>query len=193
MQEHKSPRNHAPSIFSPLCPVCRPPLFFLQTPWCRTLTDIISLQASPISVCNILSLSALRLVFMSFSRPSQLPTPPETDTDILAGGHHAIDLMNAPGLHVADPDINLHASMGAPFRRVSTLAYHSSPLRDPRERPNGRQSRWLIVVIPPISLVQDHGPLGPTLTSGPSQRLSQGILMPLQPTVRRHVLHLRFA
>lgn len=125
---------------------------------------------------------------MNFSRPSQLPTPPETDTDFLAGGHYMVDLMNAPGGHVhgADPDLNTHHPFaGVPIRRVSTLAYHNSPLRDPRERPNPRQSRWLIIVIPPASLVQDHGPLGHTLTSGPSQRLSQGIMMPLQSTVRK--------
>ncbi|KAI0004991.1 hypothetical protein BJV74DRAFT_317557 [Russula compacta] len=121
---------------------------------------------------------------MHFSRPSQqLPTPPETDTDLLVGGHHAIDLMNASGIHAADPDVHPHPFVGAPSRRISTLAYHNSPLRDPRERPNLRQSRWLIIVIPPTSLVEDHGPLGQTLTSGPAQRLSQGIVMPLQPTM----------
>ena len=120
---------------------------------------------------------------MNFGPPSQLSSPPETETDFLAGGQYPIDLMNASGLHIADPDMNPHP------RRVSTLAYHSSPRRDPREKPGGRQSRWLIVVIPPTSLVQDHGPLGHTLTSGPTQRLSQGIVMPLQPTVRRHVTY----
>lgn len=122
---------------------------------------------------------------MHFSRPSQqLPTPPETDTDLLVGGHHTIDLMNASGIHAADPDMHPQPFVGAPSRRISTLAYHNSPLRDLRERPNVRQSRWLIIVIPPTSLVEDHGPLGQTLTSGPVQRLSQGIVMPLQPTVR---------
>ena len=127
------------------------------------------------------------LVSMNFSHPSQLPTPPDTDADILVGAHHPIDLMNPSGLHVVDQDTNPPPSVGTPARRVSTLAYHSSPLRDPRERPNGRQSRWLIVIIPPASLVEDHGPLGHTLASGPTQRLSQGILMPLQPTVREYV------
>lgn len=123
---------------------------------------------------------------MNFSHPSQLPTPPETDADVLVGARHPIDQMNASASHISDQDTNPQPSVGVPFRRVSTLAYHSSPLRDPRDRSNGRQSRWLIVVIPPASLVQDHGPLGNTLTSGPAQRLSQGILMPLQPTVRIH-------
>ncbi|KAH9179730.1 hypothetical protein EDB89DRAFT_1922883 [Lactarius sanguifluus] len=124
---------------------------------------------------------------MDFGRsnpnPNQLPTPPETDTDFLAGSHRAIDLTNAPG--VAESDMNSHPSASAPFRRVSTLAYHNSPFRlgEPRERTTTRQSRWLIVVIPPAWLVQEHGPIGHTLASGPPQRLAQGVLMPLLPTM----------
>lgn len=109
----------------------------------------------------------------------QLPSPPDTDTDFLAaGGHHnTTDFMNA--------DLD-HPSAGAPFRRVSTLAYNS-PSRELRERTPTRQSRWLIVVIPPAWLVQEHGPSGHTLASGPPQRLSQGVLMPLLPTVSRQL------
>jgi hypothetical protein len=118
---------------------------------------------------------------MDLSRLHQLPTPPDTDTDYLVSGHHNTDL-NATGVHAADLDMNPHSIMGAPFRRVSTLAYHNSPLRDPRERVI-RQPRWLVVVIPPASLTQEHGLLGHTLAYGPPQRLSQGILMPLLPTV----------
>lgn len=132
-------------------------------------------------------LSVLPPVSMNFGYPSQLPTPPETDADVLVGARHPVDLMNAPGSHISDQDTNPQPSVSVPVRRVSTLAYHNSPLRDPRERFTGRQSRWLIVVIPPASLVQDHGPLGHTLTSGPTQRLSQGILMPLQATVRIYI------
>ncbi|KAF8272449.1 hypothetical protein EI94DRAFT_1718078 [Lactarius quietus] len=120
---------------------------------------------------------------MVFGRPNpnpiQLPTPPETDTDFLASGSR--DFMNAPG--VADADMNSHPSTGAPSRRVSTLAYHNSPFRELRERATTRQSRWLIVVIPPAWLVQEHGPFGHTMASGPPQRLSQGVLMPLLPTM----------
>ncbi len=116
--------------------------------------------------------------------PNRPPTPPETDTDFLVSSHHTIDLMNAPG--VTDLDMNPHPSASAPFRRVSTLAYHNSPFREPRERTSTRQSRWLIVVVPPAWLVQEqeHGPFGHTLASGPPQRLAQGVLMPLLPTVR---------
>lgn len=112
--------------------------------------------------------------------PNQLPTPPDTDTDFLAAGGHqnTTDFMNV--------DLD-HPSAGAPFRRVSTLAYHNSPFRELRERTPTRQSRWLIVVIPPAWLVQEHGPSGHTLASGPPQRLSQGVLMPLLPTVSRQL------
>jgi len=152
-------------------------------------TDTHILSSKAASVISH-SIPAFQLVSMNFSRPGQLPTPPEIDTDFLASGHHTMDFMNASSIHVGhgDLDMNPHTSAGVPpLRRVSTLSYHSSPLRDPREKPNVRQSRWLVVVIPPASLVEDHGLLGHTLTSGPSQRLSQGILMPLQPTVREHV------
>ena len=117
---------------------------------------------------------------LSNPKPSQLPTPPETDTDFLAGSHHTIDI-TAPG--VADLDLASHPPAGAPFRRVSTLAYHNSLFRESRERTAMRQSRWLVVVIPPTWLVQEHGSFGHTLASGASQRFAQGALMPLLPTV----------
>lgn len=117
----------------------------------------------------------------SYPKLSQPPTPPETDTDFLAGSHHPIDLINAPG--VADLDLNSHPTASAPFRRVSTLAYHNSPFREPRERTSTRQSRLLLVVVPPAWLVQEHGPFGHTLASGPPHRLAQGALLPLLPTV----------
>jgi hypothetical protein len=154
------------------------------SPWCRTLPgDPASKYCRVAPITSYLGISPLYNLFpMDFSRPRQLPTPPETDTDYLAGGHHNTD-QNTSSVHVADLDMNPHPFMGTPSRRVSTLAYHSSPLRDPRERVGIRHPRWLVVVIPPTSLVEEHGPLGHTLTSGPSQRLSQGILMPLLPTV----------
>lgn len=71
----------------------------------------------------------------------------------------------------------------ARFKRVSTLAYHTSGLREPRERSSQRSSKSLIVVIPPASFSREHGQLGHTLSSGPPSRLTNGILMPLFPTV----------
>ncbi|KAI0268285.1 hypothetical protein BC834DRAFT_868729 [Gloeopeniophorella convolvens] len=119
---------------------------------------------------------------IDFGRSNQLPTPPETDsTDFLASGHPTLASLSAAG--PAEVDAHNSSSMAAPVRRVSTLSYHNSPLRDPRDRGNPRQSRWLVVIIPPGTLTHEHGPLGHTLASGPSQRLSQGILMPLMPTM----------
>jgi len=143
----------------------------------------------PASVLFRLRYSSLMDFGRPNTQPNQLPTPPETDIDyrLLAGIHPTMDLMNAPG--VADADMNSHPSAGA-FRRVSTLAYHSSSSRDLRERTTSRQTRWLIVVIPPAWLAQEHGPLGHTLASGPTQRLAQGVLMPLLPTVSGNLLFL---
>ena len=67
--------------------------------------------------------------------------------------------------------------------RVSTLTYHHSGHREPQERPIHKSSKSLVVIIPPESFSQEHGQLGHTLSSGPRNRLSHGILMPLFPTV----------
>ncbi|KAG5649033.1 hypothetical protein DXG03_000382 [Asterophora parasitica] len=73
-------------------------------------------------------------------------------------------------------------SAGARFRKMSSIAYHSSGLRESRERTPQRGSKAFVVVIPPASFTQEHGQLGNTLSSGPRHRLSQGMLMPLFPT-----------
>ena len=64
---------------------------------------------------------------------------------------------------------------------VSVLGYNQ-PSRD---RPRQRTPRWLILVIPPSFITQSQG-----LPSGPSSRLSQGLLLPLYPTVNQPVLQL---
>lgn len=82
--------------------------------------------------------------------------------------------MDFPGPSGLSPSEN-------PIRRVSTLAYNGST--NSRERSSQRASRWLLLVIPPPFLNQANGNLGHTLASGPAARLTQGILMPLLPTV----------
>lgn len=67
---------------------------------------------------------------------------------------------------------------------TSVLGYNPSG----RERPRQRASRWLILILPPSFITQSQGALGHTLSSGPSSRLSQGLLLPLYPTVSRSVL-----
>lgn len=99
-----------------------------------------------------------------------------TSTISVAGmqNHHTMDSEN-PIVGVETP--------GARNRKVSSLAYHSSGFRESRERTSQRNFKSFVVVIPPPSLLQEHGQLGHTLSLGPQHRLSQGILMPLFPTL----------
>ena len=59
-----------------------------------------------------------------------------------------------------------------------------------REHSRHRVSRWLVLVLPPAFVAQSQGVFGTTLSSGPSSRLSQGLLMPLYPTVNQSVLRI---
>ena len=52
-----------------------------------------------------------------------------------------------------------------------------------RDRPRQRTSRWLVLVIPPSFITESQRAFGHTLSSGPSSRLPQGLLLPLYPTV----------
>ncbi|KAJ7129633.1 hypothetical protein C8R44DRAFT_83469 [Mycena epipterygia] len=115
-----------------------------------------------------------RNVEAAYTPPAQLPTPAS-----IAGG---------PDLHSAEyfesPAASVIPDASARFRRVtSSIVYHNSGLRESRERTVQRSSRSFVVVLPPPSLPQDHGHLGHTLSSGPRHRLSQGLLMPLFPTM----------
>ncbi|EGO27552.1 hypothetical protein SERLADRAFT_413913 [Serpula lacrymans var. lacrymans S7.9] len=69
---------------------------------------------------------------------------------------------------------------GSQLRRTSTLAYHNTGLRDTRDRSLHRVSRHLVVVVPPPDFPPDHRHVS---SLGPRERLSQGILMPLFPTM----------
>ena len=118
-------------------------------------------------------------------RPSQLPTPPDTEPEF-TGFTHPQGIVPAATTE-ADPlslQTNLaHDAHVSRMRRVSTLSYRNTGLRDNRERSSSGQTKWLIVVVPPPSLSKAHGNLGHTLASGPPDRLPQGTLMPLFPTV----------
>ena len=59
-----------------------------------------------------------------------------------------------------------------------------------REHSRHRVSRWLVLVLPPAFVTQSQGAFGTRLSSGPSSRLSQGLLIPLYPTVNQSVLRL---
>jgi hypothetical protein len=139
-------------------------------------------------------------------RPNPLLTPPDTETEyvpqltstsagiqapavplssILPGGQSiglGVDLDSSPS----------YRSSPAPehtLRKVSSIGYINSGPREARERVMQRGVRWLVVVVPPASLAQEHGQLGHTLAVGSADRLSQGILMPLCSTVRLALFH----
>ncbi|KAJ7904550.1 hypothetical protein B0H14DRAFT_3421317 [Mycena olivaceomarginata] len=107
----------------------------------------------------------------------QLPTPATTS---VIGGHdpHAAEYFDTPTASISAADA------GSRFRKVaSSIVYTNSGLRESRERTVQRSSRSFVVVLPPPSLPHDHGHLGHTLSTGPRHRLSQGLLMPLFPTM----------
>ncbi|KAI0028469.1 hypothetical protein K488DRAFT_89714 [Vararia minispora EC-137] len=82
--------------------------------------------------------------------------------------------MPPPALSVPSENEPLHTPQP---RRTSILSYYSTPTRDGRaERALGRLSRWLVVVLPSESLASRLG-------SPSDLRASQGILMPLLPTL----------
>lgn len=56
-----------------------------------------------------------------------------------------------------------------------------------REHTRHRVSRWLVLVFPPALVTQSRGMFGATLSSAPSFRLPQGLLIPLYPTVNQSV------
>ena len=68
-------------------------------------------------------------------------------------------------------------------RRTFTLSYQNSGAQDFRDRSHSRTHRNLVVVFPPPDFPVQHGQLGNVLSTGPRHRLSQGILMPLFPSV----------
>ncbi|KAG6831596.1 hypothetical protein H0H92_009069 [Tricholoma furcatifolium] len=75
------------------------------------------------------------------------------------------------------------ASAGVRARKGPSIAYSSSGPKESRERIPQRSPKAFIIVIPPMTLIQEHGQLGHTLASGPRHRLRNGLLMPLFPTM----------
>lgn len=122
-------------------------------------------------------------------RPAHPLTPPDTDYETL---QQALPAQNTTGLETEPLLPQMHPSMldspyASPYatlhRKRPSVSYVNSSIREARERVVQRGLKWLVVVIPPVSFTREHGHLGHTLSSGPSRRLSSGILMPLYPTV----------
>ncbi|EMD40728.1 hypothetical protein CERSUDRAFT_111307 [Gelatoporia subvermispora B] len=117
-------------------------------------------------------------------RTIQPLTPPDTDdehTRVLSRPTHQVN--------TSDQDASTHLSANAaetplPFhRKGSPMNYVSSGPKEARERVVQRSLHWLVVVFPPTSFVREHGPFGHTLSTGSPHRMTNGILMPLFPTM----------
>ncbi|KAJ3556821.1 hypothetical protein NM688_g1810 [Phlebia brevispora] len=127
-----------------------------------------------------------------FPRAGPLLTPPDTESE-----YHGQALQPPPapvppplalGIDLGEP-ASSHRSVASatteipqPRKGPSVQYIHSGP-REARERVVQRGIRWLVVVVPPISVVTEHGHFGHTLSIGSPERLSQGVLMPLFPTM----------
>lgn len=126
-----------------------------------------------------------------FEFPRPPLSPPDTNTDII-GPSHMMSSNSATGAHElrqnepepspAYPSLTPE-SAGARFRKISSIAYHNSGLKESRDRVPQRSPKAFVIVIPPATFTQEHGQLGHTLSSGPRYRLAQGLIMPLFPTV----------
>ena len=121
-------------------------------------------------------------------RPAHPLTPPDTDYEThpsQAPAPNTSGLETEPLPPQLPPILDSpHASpYGTLHRKKPSVTYVHSSLREARERVVQRGLKWLVVVVPPASFATEHGHLGHTLSSGPSRRLSNGLLMPLYPTV----------
>lgn len=130
-----------------------------------------------------------------FEFPRTLPvTPPETNSDSAgpSGLMHEPTISVAGGIEALQSEsdfLHFHGtdSMGTRPRRGPSLPYHSSGIREAKERTVQRSLKSFIIVVPPSILLQEHGQLGHTLSLGPRHRLAQGMLMPIFPTVSTHL------
>ncbi|KZT74394.1 hypothetical protein DAEQUDRAFT_720557 [Daedalea quercina L-15889] len=119
-------------------------------------------------------------------RAVQPLTPPDTDSEFVGQPFRSAPVNGTDPLDSdpIGPQVSAAETSTPFFRRQPSVSYiHSGP-RDFRERgPQRSLIKWLVVVIPPTSFSREHGHLGHTLSSGAPNRLSQGILMPLFPTM----------
>lgn len=111
------------------------------------------------------------------TRPAPL-SPPETDLEPGPPSHEEKHEYVSPEVPTDTPTPRI--------RKVSTIAYSSGGLSNREPRPVQRQQRWLVMVVPSASITREPPVLGHTLSSAPAGRFSNGILMPLFPTVRHY-------
>lgn len=123
---------------------------------------------------------------LEFPRPVHPLSPPDTDPDSHEARPSTLGREAKQSVHIAEkePSVASQHMLEGPSARFRRVAYQTAPSvrESSRERSTSR-SKWLVTVIPPASVVREHGHFGHTLGSGPSTRLASGILMPLFPTM----------
>lgn len=112
--------------------------------------------------------------------PREPISPQETLTETMTGLPQMIhELRQEDNAHSQTLESPSHSRIRRP-----SISYQSTGLREaPSNRPVHRNYRFFVVVIPPSNLLQEHEFLGHALASGPPHRFSQGIIMPLFPTM----------
>ncbi|PPQ98555.1 hypothetical protein CVT24_004046 [Panaeolus cyanescens] len=122
-----------------------------------------------------------------FQFPHVLPSPPETQAESITMTP-ALPPSVAAGVH--DHGIN-EFTLGTSFtpdqssriRRSSSIAYNTSSLREPKERPIQRPSKPLVIIIPPPGLIPAYAQTSSAFSMGPPSRMLQGTIMPLLPSM----------
>lgn len=119
--------------------------------------------------------------FSEIPRAPHPLTPPETNYEYVGLSHRATPTSEFEAPQYAAPSMDYTS---ASHRKTSSVVYINSGVKDTRERVANRSLKWLVVIFPPASFSREHGSFGHALSSGPDDRLSNGLLMPLYPTVR---------
>lgn len=123
-----------------------------------------------------------------FQFPHALPSPPETQAESMtmaAAYPSATSVLHDHGINesvlgISSPD------QGSRIRK-SSIAYNTSSLRETKDRSAQRPVKPLVIVIPPPSLIPNYAQASAAISLGPPNRVLQGTIMPLLPSVRRLV------
>ncbi|KAH9482690.1 hypothetical protein JR316_0004790 [Psilocybe cubensis] len=134
-----------------------------------------------------------RLTASPFHKPSpfEFPrgplSPPDTNTDTVVGSGLILPASNHPAVQDSGSlDTGIQSAHDSPLRgkKSSSIPYHNTSFRESKERAIQRNNvKSLIIVMPPSTLLQGYGPRGQTVTNGPFHRLTQGIVMPILPSM----------
>ncbi|TDL29742.1 hypothetical protein BD410DRAFT_758810 [Rickenella mellea] len=143
-----------------------------------------------------------RLTATPFNKPSPFDTiraghplsPPDTEVEYVEHGrrpapayHEGSALNNGLGYAATDRvEPLLHQNVetaNTRMKRVSSLTYLNSSARGQSLAPPRPATKWLVVVVPCSSVSREYESSGQNLSSVPTGRFSDGVLMPLFPTM----------